>query len=156
MTANDNANLELFFGSLDNIPASEKAAFIASINRNCFKGAMNFLVTLILKHNPRARIVFIGNYENWTEYAPVATAQEELSESWGAQLIDVWKRYGFSGHYIPGTKEYWATSGTGYSGYDLTQFQVWNRDFTHPHTDTKGTTLAMIAGILAEELKRVR
>ena len=156
MTENNSEKLESFFGSLSNIRASSKAGFIASVNRNCFIGAVNFLITLILKHNPRARFVFIGNQENWSEYLPVVNAQQILADSWQAPLINAWQRLGFSGHYIPGTQTYLASSGTGYTGYDLTQLNVWNKDNVHPHSDSAGITLPLIAGVLAEQIKQVR
>lgn len=65
MTANNNEKLESFFGDVSGIPSAELVAFIASVNRNCYIGAMNFLCTLILHYNPRAKIIFIGNLDSW-------------------------------------------------------------------------------------------
>ena len=62
MTSNNYANLKTALGSdLSKIPDIE--SFAASLNRNCFIGAMNYLVTIILKYNPYARIVFISHYK---------------------------------------------------------------------------------------------
>lgn len=62
MTANDYANLKIAFNNdLSKIP--DLASFAASVNRNCFIGAMNFLITLIYRHNPKARIVIISDYD---------------------------------------------------------------------------------------------
>lgn len=61
MVANDYAHLKTALNNnLSGI--TDKAAFAASLNRNCFKGAMNFLITLILSYNPYARIVIISDY----------------------------------------------------------------------------------------------
>lgn len=61
MTANNYANLKTALGNdLSGIP--DVASFAATLNRNCFKGAVNFLVTLILRYNPYARIVFVSDY----------------------------------------------------------------------------------------------
>lgn len=61
MVANDYAHLKTALNN-DLSGITDKAAFAASLNRNCFKGAMNFLVTVILTYNPYARVVIVGDY----------------------------------------------------------------------------------------------
>lgn len=62
MTANNYANLKIAFNNdLSKIP--DLASFAASVNRNCFIGAMNFLITLIYRYNPKARIAIISDYD---------------------------------------------------------------------------------------------
>ena len=61
MTANNYANLKTALNN-DLSGITDKAAFAASLNRNCFKGAMNFLITVILTYNPYARIIIVGDY----------------------------------------------------------------------------------------------
>lgn len=61
MTANNYAHLKTALNN-DLSGITDKAAFAASLNRNCFKGAMNFLITLILTYNPYARVVIVGDY----------------------------------------------------------------------------------------------
>lgn len=61
MVTNDYAHLKTALNN-DLSGITDKAAFAASLNRNCFKGAMNFLITLILSYNPYARIVIISDY----------------------------------------------------------------------------------------------
>lgn len=62
MTANNYANLKIAFNNdLNKIP--DLASFAASVNRNCFIGAMNFLITLIYRHNPKARIAIVSDYD---------------------------------------------------------------------------------------------
>lgn len=61
MVANDYAHLKTALNN-DLSGITDKAAFAASLNRNCFKGAMNFLITVILTYNPYARIVIVGDY----------------------------------------------------------------------------------------------
>ena len=41
---------------------SDIETFAATLNRNCFKGAVNFIITVILAHNPYARIVIVSDY----------------------------------------------------------------------------------------------
>lgn len=148
MTANSNAKLISIYGEISAIPQSKRAEFIASVNRNCFIGAVNFLCTYILSKNPRARIVFIGNLDNWQK-PQVQPAQESLSESWEFPLIKMWEYTGFSEHYIPNTAKLWDASGTS----DLTMKKIYCKDGVHPHSDTTGTTVQMYADIIANALR---
>ncbi len=150
MTANSNAKLVSYFGSLNSIPQAKRNDFIASVNRNCFIGAVNFLCTLILHYNPRARIVFIGNLDNW-ERTNVWKAQEALSKSWDFPIIRTWENAGFSGHYIPGTEKFWSSSGA----TALTMKQIYCKDGMHIHTDTTGVSLPMYAQIIANALRNI-
>jgi len=61
MTVNDYANLKTALGN-DLSKVGDIASFSASLNRNCFIGAMNFLITVIMRYNPYARIVIISDY----------------------------------------------------------------------------------------------
>ena len=61
MTANSYAKLKLALND-DLSGIGDLESFAASLNRNCFKGAMNFLITVILRYNPYARIAIIGDY----------------------------------------------------------------------------------------------
>lgn len=61
MTANNYAHLKTALNN-DLSGITDKAAFAASLNRNCFKGAMNFLITVILTYNPYARVIIVGDY----------------------------------------------------------------------------------------------
>ena len=64
MTANNYANLKIALNSdLSGIPATDLPEFAASLNRNCFKGAVNFIFTVILRYNPYARIVIVSDYD---------------------------------------------------------------------------------------------
>lgn len=61
MTDNNYANLKLAMNNdLTGIPNLQE--FSATLNRNSFIGAMNFIITLIYRYNPYARIVIVGNY----------------------------------------------------------------------------------------------
>lgn len=61
MTANSYAKLKLALND-DLSGIGDLEGFAATLNRNCFKGAMNFLITVILRYNPYARIAIIGDY----------------------------------------------------------------------------------------------
>lgn len=150
MTANSNAKLISFFTEISAIPQSKRNAFIASVNRNCFIGAVNFLCTLILSKNPRARIVFIGNLDNWAK-PQVQPAQDYLANSWEFPIIRMWEYTGFCDHYIPNTATFWSDTGT----TDLTMKQIYCKDGVHPHSDTTGDTIPMYAHIIANALKGI-
>ena len=157
MTSNNCEKLELYVGSLANVDPTKKAAFVASLNRNCYKGAINFLITTILHHNPFARIVFISNYEyehgEYPSYAPLIVAQEDNAASWAFPLCEVYKMLGFSNHIIPGTKNlYDGISST----YDRDVFKVYNPDGVHPHSQPNGVTNEIYAGVISEFLKTCR
>ena len=150
MTANNNAKLISFFGEVGNIPSSKLASFIASVNRNCFIGAINFLCTLILSKNPRARIVFIGNLDNWAK-PQVQPAQESLASSWNFPLIRTWQYLGFSNHYVPNSATFWNSEGT----TDLIVKDIYCKDGVHPHSDTTGTAMELYTHIIANMLRSI-
>ena len=162
MTTQNNAKLESFFGSLDNIPSAKKEEFIASLNRNCYIGSMNFIITLILRYNPHARIIFISNYEYENgvgiSYSPLIPVQEELSKSWAYPICKVWKCLGYSNHIIPSSKDWFnktypkATPTT----TDITVYKAYLPDGVHPHSDITGYANKIYAGIISEFIKRYR
>ena len=162
MIANDNAKLESFFGSLANIPSSRKAKFIASLNRNCYIGAVNFLVTLILRYNPHARIVFISNYEyengDRPSYAPLIPAQKSIADSWAFPLCEVYKSLGYSNHIIPGSKDWFNATYPAQTPAttDVTVYEAYLADSVHPHSDITGDANNIYAGIISEFIKRIR
>lgn len=163
MTNNDNANLVKFFGSLDNIPAKDKEKFIASINRNCFIGSVNFLITLIFKYQPQARIIIISNYgyKNSTKpnFAPVVDAQKYIADSWAIPICEIYKYLGYNNHIIPGSKN-WFNETFGEFGLntttDVTCYKINLPDDLHPHSDKTGHAIKIYAGILTEFIKKCR
>ncbi len=147
MVKNDYENLRRFFGDLSGIPQARFESFVASVNRNCFLGAANFLFTLILRYNPYARIVVLGNCS--FDKPHVIAAQKKLAESWGFAFIEPGRELGWGTHLIPGTAKFWDPEGT----EDLTQKHIYCRDNTHPHTDTHGKTISLYGRVLAEKLR---
>ena len=61
MTSNSYANLKVALND-DLSGITDLASFASSLNRNCFKGAMNFIITVILRYNPYARIAIVSDY----------------------------------------------------------------------------------------------
>ena len=161
MTANNNAKLESFFGSLADIPSARKAEFIASVNRNCYIGAVNFIVTLILKYNPHARILFISNYEYEDgasiAYAPLIPAQESLAASWAFPLCKVYEYLGYSNHIIPGSKAWFNATYPAQTPVttDITVYKSYLPDGVHPHSDITGIANNNYAGIISEFIRKI-
>ncbi|MBQ8772729.1 MAG: hypothetical protein IJZ28_05945 [Clostridia bacterium] len=161
MTANNYENLKKYFGDLTDIPQNRLEEFVASVNRNCFKGAVNFILTLILKNNPHARIVFISNYEYENgynkDYSNVVDAQISLAKEWCFPIFEIYQYLGYSDKIIPGSKGYMASTYPNYSfDGDVTMYEIYNVDKVHPSSDTTGTANNIYAGLIAEFLKTIR
>lgn len=161
MTANNYANLKKYFGDFSDFPEEKLQEFAASVNRNCYKGAVNFIVTLILKNNPQARIVFISNYEYNNGYNKayynVIDAQMALAEDWCFPICEVYKYLGYSDKIIPGTKEYMSEKYPEYDfEQDVTVYEIYNVDKVHPSSDTTGVANEIYAGIISSFLKTIR
>ncbi len=161
MTANNYENLKKYFGDLSDFPQDKLEAFAASVNRNCFKGSVNFIVTLILCHNPQARIVFISNYEYENgynkAYSNVVDAQLSLAQEWCFPIFEIYKYLGYSDKIIPGSKEYMSELYPGYTfEKDVTVYEIYNVDKVHPSSDTTGRANEIYAGLIASFLKTIR
>lgn len=61
MIDNNYANLKLALND-DLSGITDLYTFASSLNRNCFQGACNFLITVILRYKPYARIAIISDY----------------------------------------------------------------------------------------------
>lgn len=171
MISNNYERLAYFLGYLDSNNSSQGDGnaliagigsdnmddFVASLNRNCYIGAINFIVTVILSRNPRARIVFISNYEYEhgasPKYAPLIIAQESISNSWAFPLCEVYKYLGFSNHIIPNSATWFNETYDAQVTEDVTVFKAYNPDGVHPHSDTTGTSIDIYAGVIASFLK---
>lgn len=127
-------------------------------NRGYFFGAMNYLIDLILADNPRARICFIGHYENARKEI-ISQAQVTLAEYWDFSLIELWKKLGWTQQTVT-TTGYWGVDGiwvpSGGSSQTLTLTQVWMKDDLHPHSDASGTANDLIAETISAWLGSVR
>lgn len=148
MTGGGFAGLSRFLGDLSNVP--DLPGFAAGLNRNCYIGSVSFICTLILHHNPRARFVFISNYEA-VQKPELIAAQRYIADSWHFPLIEVWKKLGFSGHIIPGTA---ALNRLRPGLEDITAQQLYCPDTTHPHSDESGYAVSLYANAIASELAR--
>ena len=150
------ARLQSFLGSFENIDPAKLDDFVCSLNRNCYYGSLNFITTLILVHNPRARFMMIGNYSNEksgeTGYAPLIPAQKAWAADWCFPFCDVASCLGTSLHIIPGTNDYENIA----SHYDTDVFHIYCPDGVHPSSDSSQHALEIYAGIVAEFIKQHR
>ena len=150
------ARLQQYLGSFDGIKPSQLDDFVCSLNRNCYYGALNFLTTLVLVHNPQARFMMIGNYSNEhsgeTGYADLVPAQKYWASDWCFPFCDIASSFGTSQHIIPGTKD-WMDEGF---SYDTDVFHIYCPDGVHPSSDDTNHALNVYAGIIAEFIKSHR
>ena len=150
------ARLQQYLGSFENINPKHLDAFVCSLNRNCYYGALNFMTTLILVHNPQARFMMVSNYSNAysgeTGYANLIPAQRWWANDWCFPFCDISTCFGTSQHIIPGTKD-WIN---GSFAYDTDAFHIYCPDGVHPSSDNTGYALEIYAGIIAEFVKQHR
>jgi hypothetical protein len=104
-------------------------------NRDYFIGAMNFLINKILTDNPKAKICFIGHYEN-DRKTEISIAQTTLAETWDFPFLKLWEKLG------------WTQKTVLVSGVTKTMTQIWMVDDLHPHTDSTGSANKKILSYL--------
>lgn len=161
MTANNYANLQKYVGSLANVKSSDLDTLVCSLNRNCYKGALNFICTVILHHNPRARIMVISNYSNEyvgeTGYADLIEVGRKWAREWGFPYFDISTSFGASAkHIIPGTKDYASNQHSATFDYDIPLFKVYCPDGVHPSSDNSLHAMNVYAGLISEFIKTHR
>ncbi|WP_438447414.1 hypothetical protein [Gorillibacterium sp. sgz5001074] len=123
-------------------------------DRTYFIGAMNFLIDLILKDNPRARILFVGHYENqYPGKTQISEAQQILADQWNFPFLKLWEKLGWSQKTVQ-TTGYWDASGnwieSGGPTQTLTMTQIWMKDNLHPYsTKAKQLIADTIVGFMS-------
>ena len=151
------ARLQSYLGSFENIDPAKLDDFVCSLNRNCYYGSLNFITTLILVHNPRARFMMIGNYSNEhsgeTGYASLILAQKAWAADWCFPFCDVASCLGTSQHIIPGTNNFFDDY---VFHYDTNVFHIYCPDGVHPSSDSSQYALEIYAGIVVEFIKQHR
>jgi hypothetical protein len=144
-------------GHNDNIGTDIATMPESTRNKGYYLGAMNFLIDLILADNPRARICFIGHYENKLK-PNIATAQEALAAYWNFPLLKLWEKLGWTQQTVT-TTGYWDDGvwvASGGASQTITMTQLWMADNLHPHSDLSNTANTLIAENLASWLETVR
>lgn len=118
---------------------------VSTRDRTTAYGACNSLIDIILATNPKARIAFVGHYED-DRKTQISQAQKAIAEFWGFPILPLWDRAGWSQQAITGAG---ASAGK-------TITQVWMPDNLHPHSDATGAAndhlAKIIAGWLATEV----
>lgn len=108
-------------------------------DRSYFIGAMRFLIERILNDNPKARICFVGHYEN-DRKTGISEAQLKLHDIWKFPLFKTWEHIGFSQNIINGK----------------TITNIWMPDDLHPASDTSGEALELYAETLYPFIRDIR
>ena len=146
---NDHADLEI-------IPDNE-------FDKRYFVGAANFLIQRILNDNPRAKIIWIGHYEDQLDNEgvhqnrgkTVCPMQEYIADKWGIPICKTWSKLGWSGQTATTTgywnNGYWVASGGTEQTIVVKDAQF--PDGIHPHTDKSGESIKSMANVIADFLE---
>lgn len=97
-----------------------------------YQGGLDFIVNKILTYNPKAKIIMIGEYEN-QKYPTISENQVIAAERWELPLMKLWQQTGLSQQPILVNGSY------------TTMLRAIIPDNVHPHSDTSGFALDMIA-----------
>lgn len=142
-------------GHNDNFTVANDASLIETYgdkNIYCLTGALNWLIDMILKINPKQEIVLIGEYENAVR-SDTCTEQEAVARDWNLPILKLWELLKWSRVRTITTTGYWTSLGNGTyywtesggSSHTLNLLQFWIPDGTHPHTDGSDKALNRIA-----------
>ena len=101
-------------------------------NLYCYQGALDFIINKILTYNPKARILMIGEYEN-QKFQKVSENQEIAAQRWEFPLYRQWEKLGWSQQPILVNGEW------------KRMLNIIIPDNLHPHTDTTGNALELMA-----------
>jgi hypothetical protein len=112
-------------------------------DRSYFIGAMRFIIEKILTDNPKARICFIGHYQNDIKTG-ISEAQLELADIWKYPLCKTWEVIG------------WSQNTVTINGVTKTITQWWMPDNLHPASDTTGEALRHYAEVIYPFMRDVR
>ena len=146
---NDHADLEI-------IPDNE-------FDKRYFVGAANFLIQRILNDNPRAKIIWIGHYEDQLDNEgvhqnrgkTVCPMQEYIADKWGIPICKTWSKLGWSGQTATTTgywnNGYWVASGG--TSQEIVVKDAQFPDGIHPHTDKSGDSVKAMANVIADFLE---
>ncbi|MBX7496753.1 SGNH/GDSL hydrolase family protein [Qipengyuania sp. 6B39] len=115
-----------------------------SRDRTTWHGAINTLIDIIRAAEPKARIVFVGHYED-ARKAQVSQAQALLADYHSLPLVELWRYTGWTQEVI---------TGAGPNAGD-TITELWMPDDLHPHSDTTGEANDFLASLIARELARM-
>lgn len=169
-TAQQNAILASSFETrlvADNLGANRRDAYVFDIgfndagmaddltsgspgtrDRMTYRGAMNYLIDLILRDNPRASILFVGHFDaEDPSRTTLIDAQQAVADYWSRPLWQGWEVLGWSSAIEVQTNGYWMEYlwvPTGGPLQTLSMNEVWTPDGVHPAYDESGTAVRRI------------
>lgn len=108
-----------------------------------YQGGLDFIVNKILTYNPQARIIMIGEYED-QKYPTISQNQEIAAKRWEFPLYKQWEALG------------WSQQPILVNGVYKTMLNIIIPDNLHPHSDTTGWALNMMADNIAAWLNTIR
>ena len=108
-----------------------------------YQGCMDFLINKIKEYRPTARIIIIGEYEN-QKLPKVSYYQEEVAKRWEFPIYRQWEVLGLSQQVVK------------INGTYTTMLNAFIPDNLHPHSDTTGKTLKMMADNIAAWMNTIR
>jgi len=108
-----------------------------------YQGCMDFLINKIKEYRPTARIIIIGEYEN-QKLPKVSYYQEEVAKRWEFPIYKQWEVLGLSQQVVK------------INGTYTTMLNAFIPDNLHPHSDTSGKTLKLIAENIAAWMNTIR
>lgn len=131
-------------------------------DRLTYLGAMNFLIRLIKKDNPYAKIAIVGHYENQRPGRNgIAESQQMVAERWLLPILPLHKHLGWSqeaidvnGSWTAATGGYTWTAGTGVQ--TMTMLERVLPDGTHPAQDNDGRALDAIVDVITPWMRQLR
>lgn len=126
-----------------------------------FRNSMNFLINHIKEHNPKARILIIGEYEN--QLRPlISQRQEELAKDWSIPIYRGWETLGWSQRTLK-TTGYWNHNADGTYTWiksggveqNIAYLDLWLADHVHPHSDSELKGMYLMANNITNWLNSI-
>ena len=138
-------------------------------DRTNFIGAFNYLYDIIKKHNPSAKVVVGGYFQNKCTIGHmrrgiwVCEVLTWISEHYGLPLLNVWDYVDIPDGYMPNSSHYldslgwihWKSYEKFYPDEDgnITYFQKFCPDGVHPYSDPSGHSTAVLNEVFTQLLK---
>lgn len=110
---------------------------ISSRDRSTFWGAINTWIDLIYTYKGQAKIVFIGDYSNYTDTQKVIECQKQICEYRGIPLLSVHENLPFGRNKIT-TRGYWDDENV-YPNWPLYTGEFHNQGFTFTYQSLSDT-----------------
>ena len=121
-----------------------------------FRSAMNFLINRIKEYNPRAKIVFLYDYDD-KKYPDITNNQRIVYNDWNFPSYKLYHDLGWTTKTV-NTKGYWLDGfwyADGESTQNISYIDVWCADGLHPHTDKSRKALNTIANNIVKFLTTI-